>query len=193
MSTEPARPEVAPSVVGRPNEFLRQRRRIGRSVFLELCYNSGMDDSAVVRFVADGMLGSLARWLRRLGYDTDYATDRDDNTLVRIARGEGRVLLTRDHGLAARRNLRVLLIESQLLDEQLHQVRNAYPLPPVLRPPRCSECNTPLQPATPADVAGRVPPYVERTYAHFHVCAGCGRIYWPGSHRQHMAARLKDS
>lgn len=152
-----------------------------------------MDDATVVRFVADGMLGSLARWLRRLGYDTDYANDRDDNTLVRIARADGRVLLTRDRGLAGRRNLRVLLIESQTLDEQLRQVRRAYPLPPVLRPPRCSECNTPLLSASPEEVAGRVPPYVERTYAHFHVCEGCGRIYWPGSHREHMAARLDRS
>lgn len=149
-----------------------------------------MDDTVVVRFVADGMLGSLARWLRRLGYDTHYANDRDDNALVRTARAEGRVLLTRDRALAARRNLRALLIESQSLDEQLAQVRAAYPLPPVLRPPRCSECNDLLRPAAPEEVAGRVPAYVERTYAHFHVCDGCGRIYWPGSHRAHMSARL---
>jgi uncharacterized protein with PIN domain len=149
-----------------------------------------MDDAAPVRFVVDVMLGSLARWLRRLGYDTDYGNNRDDNALVRIARAEGRVLLTRDRGLVARRNLRVLLIASQSLDEQLAQVRAAYPLPPALRPPRCSECNTPLESATPAEVAGRVPAYVQRTYAHFHVCTGCGRVYWPGSHRAHMTTRL---
>ena len=55
-----------------------------------------MDEAT--RFVVDGMLGSLARWQRILGYDTDYVNQRDDPELVRIARAENRVLLTRDRG-----------------------------------------------------------------------------------------------
>jgi uncharacterized protein with PIN domain len=158
------------------------------------CYNRRMDDEpAAVRFVVDVMLGRLAHWLRRLGYDTDYANDHDDATLARIARAESRVLLTRDRALAARRGLRALLIDSQVLDEQLAQVRAAFPLPPALRSARCSrcsECNGLLVPATRAEVAGRVPPYVLRTYAHFQVCPGCGRVYWPGSHRAGIESRL---
>jgi uncharacterized protein len=148
------------------------------------------DESAAMRFVVDVMLGRLARWLRRLGYDTDYANDRDDATLARIARAESRVLLTRDRALAARRGLRALLIDSQILDEQLAQVRAAFPLPTALRCSRCSECNGLLAPATRAEVASRVPPYVLRTYAHFQVCPGCGRAYWPGTHRAGIECRL---
>jgi uncharacterized protein with PIN domain len=48
-----------------------------------MCYNGGMEEGTSVRFVVDVMLGSLARWLRRLGYDTDYVNDRDDRELVR--------------------------------------------------------------------------------------------------------------
>ena len=69
------------------------------------------------RFEVDGMLGSLARWLRILGYDTDYANQRDDAELVRIARAEDRVLLTRDRELAGWRGVHALLIESQSLDD----------------------------------------------------------------------------
>ena len=42
------------------------------------------------------MLGTLAKWLRILGYDTLFDPDLDDNQLVRLARAEDRVLLTRD-------------------------------------------------------------------------------------------------
>ena len=66
-----------------------------------------MDEEQSPRFVVDGMLGSLARWLRLLGYDADYDNRRDDAELVRLARAENRVLLTRDQELAARRGYRL--------------------------------------------------------------------------------------
>ncbi len=75
------------------------------------------------------MLGSLARWLRLLGYDADYDNRRDDAELVRLARAEDRVLLTRDRELAARRGVRTLFVASQVLDEQLDQVTAAFPRP----------------------------------------------------------------
>ena len=143
------------------------------------------------RFVVDGMLGSLARWLRILGYDTDYANQRDDNELVRIARAENRVLLTRDRELAARRGVQALLVESQSLDEQLAQVRQAFPLADGKVSARCPVCNTPLVQASREEVADRVPAYVLRHHRHFQRCPGCRRVYWRGSHWQKMQARLK--
>ena len=50
-------------------------------------------------FVADCMLGRLAKWLRILGFDVLYFPKAEDPALVEIARREGRVLLTRDTGL----------------------------------------------------------------------------------------------
>ena len=49
-----------------------------------------------MKFLVDSMLGRLAKWLRILGYDTLYFSSLDDNDLVRIARAEGRMVLTRD-------------------------------------------------------------------------------------------------
>lgn len=150
-------------------------------------------DESPTRFVVDGMLGSLARWLRILGYDTDYANQRDDPELVRIARAEDRVLLTRDRELASRRGVRTLLVESQSLDDQLAQVTAAFPLPPGTHPGRCSVCNTVLVEATREEVAHRVPRYVLKRHPHFQCCPGCDRVYWRGSHWRNMQARLSKS
>lgn len=144
-------------------------------------------------FVVDGMLGSLARWLRILGYDTNYANQRDDAELVRIARAEERVLLTRDRELAGRRGVRALLVESQLLDEQLAQVTAAYPPSPGSHPGRCPVCNALLIQARPEEVAGRVPEYILKRHHSFQHCPGCERIYWQGSHWRNMQARLDRS
>jgi uncharacterized protein with PIN domain len=143
------------------------------------------------RFVIDGMLGSLARWLRMLGYDADYANQRDDNELVRIARAQGRILLTRDRELASRRGIRALLIESQSLDEQLAQVGESFPLDEEFALGRCSVCNTVLVKASREEVSDQLPAYILKKHEHFQRCLGCGRIYWRGSHWRNMQARLK--
>jgi uncharacterized protein with PIN domain len=150
-------------------------------------------DQGPTRFVVDGMLGSLARWLRILGYDADYANRRDDAELVRVARAEQRVLLTRDRELAGRRGVQTLLIASQSLDEQLVQVTAAFPPPSGAGPGYCPICNTRLVPATRQQVAGQVPAYVLKQHQQFQRCPGCERIYWPGSHWQNMQARLQRS
>ncbi|WP_297480344.1 Mut7-C RNAse domain-containing protein, partial [Thermococcus sp.] len=50
-------------------------------------------------FIADMMLGRLARWLRLYGYDTLYGI-RDDDEIIRVALREERVILTKDVALA---------------------------------------------------------------------------------------------
>jgi len=144
-----------------------------------------------LRLLADGMLGRLAKWLRLLGYDTAYDNAATDPELARRARAEGRVLLTRDRELAARRGLRTLLIQSEVLEEQVREVRDGLPPPPHPALSRCTVCNGVLEPASPAEIAGRVPPYVLRTQTKFHRCPGCGRVYWPGSHLRAMRSQME--
>src|SRR5512146_181409 len=134
-----------------------------------------MDEEQTPRFVVDGMLGSLARWLRLLGYDADYDNRRDDAELVRLARAENRVLLTRDRELADRRGVQALFVDSQVLDEQLAQVTAAFPRTAEGGPARCSVCNTILVPTTPEELAARLPAYVLRQHHDFRRCPGCGR------------------
>jgi uncharacterized protein with PIN domain len=144
-----------------------------------------------LRLLADGMLGKLAKWLRLLGYDTAYDNAAADPDLARRARVEGRVLLTRDRELAARRGLRTLLIQSEVLEEQVREVQDALGLPPDPALSRCAVCNTVLEPVSPEDVVERVPPYVLRTQREFRRCPSCGRVYWPGTHVDEMQEQLE--
>ena len=145
-----------------------------------------------LRLLADGMLGKLAKWLRLLGSDTAYDNTATDPELARRARAEGRVLLTRDRELATRRGLHTLLIRSQMLEEQIREVRDGIGPPPHPALSRCAVCNSVLTPVSPAQVADQVPPYVLRTQDEFHRCPGCGRVYWPGTHLHAMRAQMED-
>ena len=143
------------------------------------------------RLLADGMLGTLAKWLRLLGYDTVFAPSLDDHALARLARAEGRVLLTRDRALAARRGLQSLLVREGELEAQIAQVVQALGLPPRAEP-RCAACNGELAVAPKEAVQSLVPPYVFHTQNEFRRCLSCGRIYWRGTHWPHIAARLAE-
>ena len=136
------------------------------------------------------MLGTLAKWLRILGYDTRYDPALDDHQLARLARAEDRVLLTRDHELARRRGLRSLLIASQTLDDQLLQVVTDLELDPDRSFSRCPVCNEALERLEYDQARARVPAYVARTQRSFKVCPVCQRVYWRGTHWQRMDRRL---
>lgn len=136
------------------------------------------------------MLGTLAKWLRILGYDTVLDPALDDHQLARLARAEGRVLLTRDRELARRRGLAAVLVASENLEEQIRQVLAELDLVPERTYSRCPVCNVPLQNLDAAAARAHVPPYVARTQEQFSICPACHRVYWRGTHWQQMESRL---
>lgn len=148
----------------------------------------------MVRFIADCMLGKLAKWLRMLGYDTSYIPDADDDELVRIAVREDRMLLTRDRRLCHRRMVRsrCVFVDWGTTREQVRQVVRELSLAVDTEAlfTRCAVCNGKIAPVSKPEVSGRVPPYVYQTQDEFGYCAGCGRIYWRGTHVQHVLEAL---
>jgi len=146
-----------------------------------------------MKFIADVMLGSLARRMRLLGFDVLYDHALADNDVLRLALEQGRVILTRDTGLASRPLARArLLIESDLVDEQVRQVLEAFPPPDGQLLTRCSICNKLLSALNKEDARDLVPDHIVATQNEFWLCGQCGRIYWKGSHVLNMTGlRIK--
>ena len=145
------------------------------------------------RFLADSMLGKLARWLRVLGHDAAYERAMEDADLVERARAEGRILLTRDRRLLERRRLtHGFLVEHDDPMDQLAQVVRAFGLgfDRERQFRRCLECNVPMESATREEAREHVPPYVFRTQERFARCPRCGKFFWAATHVEEMRRRL---
>jgi len=146
------------------------------------------------RFVADAMLGSLAKWLRILGFDTLYFKSIDDNELIKIAKQEQRMLLTMDSGLVKKKKIdEYILITSSDLSEQLKEVLKSLPTASTSSCFfRCAECNGELASVGKEFVAEDVPEYVFLNFDSFFKCSNCGKVYWEGSHKRSISARLQE-
>jgi uncharacterized protein with PIN domain len=144
-----------------------------------------------LRFMADAMLGRLARWLRTLGYDTRFDASIEDAELARRAILEERTVLTRDRSFPHEwRVPRVLVLEATRPLEQLREVARAERLDQRRLFTRCSMCNSRLEPSTRDGVARRVPERVLASCEQFRACPRCGRVYWEGSHTARMRRAL---
>ena len=142
----------------------------------------------VTRFIADVHLGSLARHLRLLGFDTLWERDLADEAIIEIARDEQRIILTRDKGIL--RNGRVThgyWLRSTDPLRQLDEVVRGIDLAGNIEPyTRCMECNGELQPAEKSAVVHSVPLQVFLVYRDFRKCRRCHRVYWKGSHLRRL-------
>jgi len=143
-------------------------------------------------FIADCMLGKLARWLRALGFDVLYSSKTGDDELLNIARREGRNLLTRDTRLLERaKAVPSLLITSEKWDEQVIQVLTEFDLKNEVRPfSRCLDCNRRLKPLTKDEARNLVAPFVLEHALAFALCPDCGRVFWTGTHFDDMHSKI---
>jgi uncharacterized protein with PIN domain len=142
-------------------------------------------------FVADVMVGKLARWLRVLGFDVVYSNKYDDDELIKIAENQNRVILTRDVELSTRRTpAKCLFIQSGDYKEQIQQVVHSFDLKGFKAFSRCLECNAPLEEVDKEAVFDKVPPFVYLTQDRFAKCPSCDRVYWHGTHTQEMLKQI---
>lgn len=145
-----------------------------------------------IRFAADFMLGRLAKWLRIIGCDVIYGRHLTGYGLIRAARAENRLILTRDRRLKQKQPPPFVLIESDHYRDQLRQVIRHCGLEIGAKVfSRCIDCNTPLEPRSRDSVRPLVAPYVFSSQQEFFSCPVCRRIYWPATHRQKMLEELR--
>lgn len=146
-----------------------------------------------VRFVADGHLGKLCRYLRLVGFDTVGDPGWPDEVLARISAEQRRVLLTRDRGLLKRRAVtHGLFVRPADPDAQLVDVVQRLHLAGRLQPfSRCMACNGLLEDVDKSTVAGQLAAGTRRTVEHFRRCPVCGRVYWEGAHLPRLLALVE--
>jgi hypothetical protein len=139
------------------------------------------------------MVGKLARWLRILGYDTTYLPQLSPAGVMREARRQGRIILTRDTRILRQKDVPPLVfIHSDRFREQLKEVVDALHLDPLgLLFTRCAECNQVLQEVAKGEARESVPEYVWQTQNEFRRCPGCHRIYWGATHKDHVLDELR--
>lgn len=145
------------------------------------------------------MLGSLARWLRIIGYDTLYYPDRDDNGLREEAEKTSRILVTRDTELykkTEKQGIPVIFLDSENTMDQLKEITEILQLCTEPANTRCPRCNGLLESIEKELVETIVPAESYNSFDVFWVCAECGAIYWKGSHWtniQRTLESIKDS
>ena len=149
-----------------------------------------------MKLLCDQMLGSLAKWLRLLGFDTFYANaEIMDDELLDIARRDHRILITRDKELiqrAKKKNVEVIEITSIDLDQQLQRVLQHFQIKDSTILSRCTLCNSLLKEVEKNDIIGKIPEKVLEQHDRYWVCSTCNKIYWSGSHYQNIIEKIKN-
>ena len=142
-----------------------------------------------MKFIADVMLGKLAKRLRLLGVDVLYEPGLQDNEIIRRSLEQDRIILTRDRSLSQRPlAARHVLISSEHLHDQFEQMLKTFSsiLDPATFLTRCSVCNEILKAASKQEVRDLVPAYVYDRSNSFLRCSCCGRVYWKGNHVRNL-------
>ncbi len=149
-----------------------------------------------MKFIADIMVGKLARYLRMAGYDVLYINKISDDEILKIAKSEERIVLTRDSLMLIRNpfknnSIKSVFIKDDRIIKQLKQIKNdlGIPLKPNLL--RCLECNTELLKAQKYNLKDKVPPYVYKTQKDFLHCPNCDKYYWRGTHYENINNTFK--
>jgi len=145
-----------------------------------------------MKFIADAMLGRLAKWLRFIGIDVLYYKDIEDRQVIRIAKAEGRTILTRDTGFLRRKGLKdCIFIRSDNVFEQLAELKGKIGLDRYIQDRRCPICNGLLSIiAMKEEIREYVPDHVYRNYSSFMKCKDCGKVYWEGTHHQRIREKI---
>jgi uncharacterized protein len=151
-----------------------------------------------VKFVADGMLGKLTRWLRMLGHDVKYSTQFEDTELIIIAEKEQRILLTRDLELYKRalaKEVNAFYVEGLSEARKLAEIAKRFDLALEinLKSSFCPKCNAKIELTPKESLEDEVEKNTFTHYDEFWKCLNCGHIYWQGAHWKGIDSTLEEA
>lgn len=146
------------------------------------------------KYLTDGTLAKLAKWLRLLGFDTIVYTREAGRGMLNLADSEKRIVLTRRRDMLERQFSGQLYYVTAIdVGSQLKEVMTEFSL--KIEKKRmfsiCLKCNERLSPAKKEDVYNLVPSYVFANCSQYNRCPGCRRIYWAGTHQRNAMQFLE--
>jgi len=142
-----------------------------------------------MKFLADGMIGRLARWMRLIGCDVEYLNDVPDDELLKRAASENRILLTSDVALyrnAVAKGADAFLVGGKDQAEKLAKVAKRFDLRLKVNTniSRCPTCGSSIKKVAKTAIKEKIPLTTFKAYNEFWMCKNqsCGKVYWQGSH-----------
>ena len=148
-----------------------------------------------MKFLVDRMLGKLAKKLRMLGYDAVYYRGENTDELIRMARGDGRVILTRNPRVLPKRPEDRIIGLTE--DDPRLQLKRLVQTGHISFDPenilsRCLLCNSLIEGIPKEEAEGKVPDFIFYQQKVFLRCPQCRRIYWEGSHPRRMQKGIEE-
>jgi uncharacterized protein with PIN domain len=148
-------------------------------------------------FVADAMLGKIARKLRMFGFDTIYDSNIEDYDILNLSKYRKRIVLTSDKTLFKRckkKGIDVILTYEKTEIENLVTIFSTLNIKFVAQklPHLCTRCNGQLDTIIEKNlIKYDIPIHVFNNNKIFYQCRKCGKIYWKGSHIEHISCLIK--
>jgi len=144
------------------------------------------------RFIVDAHLGKLARYLRMLGFDAAYERRFENSEIIDRSLSEKRIILTRSPELLKHNRVtHGCWVRHEDPLDQLLEVLRELDLSRQAKPfTRCMDCNGGIAEVEKAAIADRIDPLILQRFSEFRQCRDCGKIYWKGSHHEHMARMI---
>jgi uncharacterized protein with PIN domain len=143
-------------------------------------------------FIVDAMFGNLAKKLRLLGFDSLYSSSIEDDELLKIAKNENRIVVTKDTLLAKKakkQEITTISITTGNEIDQFLQINEKIKLGKCIvagNTSRCPICNNDLKNIEKKDVLNKVPKGVFENMMDFWICNRCEKIYWEGTHIKNL-------
>lgn len=150
-------------------------------------------------FMADAMLGKIARKLRMFGFDTIYDPNIDDMDILVSPNYKGRIVLTSDRMLFNRckkKGINTILTYKETEIENLVTIFSSLNIKSINSqnvPYFCTRCNGLLDTIVDKNLMRyHVPVRLLHSNTIFYQCTECRKIYWRGSHMEDISRLIKE-
>ena len=143
-------------------------------------------------FFVDAMLGNIAKKLRLMGYDSRYLADIEDDELIKLAKNDKRIIISRDEDLiskALKFGIKSIFLKNKEEIEQFREIINKSNLKIIKingDRARCPKCNSQTKSVIKENICKKIPIQVLENNEKFWECKICDQIFWEGTHIKNL-------